>query len=286
MSGAVAPPYSPPSQGGLQGGGKAAAFFDVDGTLIETTIVHYYVYFRRREMSPIMSKLWYAAFLVKCGYYLWLDRINRSRLNVVFYRSYAGLPSARIKAQVMDCHREVIKPRQFKQAAACLAEHHAAGREVVLVTGSIDFIIEPLANELGVNNVIAPSLMESNGRFTGALNGPPIGDGEKARRVQRFAEIHGIDLTRSHAYGDSIADLPMLNLVGYPHAVNPDRALAAIARARGWPTHRWTVTPASKCSKAMSGMSGPSADMLAPPPSPYSRGGMRGGEPPPRGRGG
>lgn len=225
---------------------KAAVFFDVDGTLVQTTIVHYYVYFRRRRMSPLLSKLWYALFLVKCVYYLLLDKIDRSMLNVVFYRNYAGLPTAWIKARVRDCYSDVIKPRQFEQAAACIAEHRAAGRKVVLVTGSIDFIIEPLASDLAVDSVVAPSLIESNGRFTGELDCPPIGQKEKARRVLRFAEEHGVDLSRSHAYGDSIADLPMLDLVGYPHVVNPDRALAATAEARGWPMHRWTVAPLPK----------------------------------------
>ena len=97
--------------------GRAAAFFDVDGTLVQTTIVHYYMYFRRQRMSPLLSALWTTAFFAKCGYYFILDKISRSRLNVVFYRNYAGLPAARIKAQAADCYRDVIKPRQFDQAA-------------------------------------------------------------------------------------------------------------------------------------------------------------------------
>ncbi len=119
------------------------------------------------------------------------------------------------------------------------------GREVVLVTGSIALIIEPLASRLGVTHVVAPSLVESNGRFTGELDGPPISDEEKARRVRQFAGENHIDLSRSHAYGDSIADLPMLETVGFPHAVNPDKALAAAAHTRGWPIHQWSVARTS-----------------------------------------
>lgn len=220
---------------------KSVAFFDVDGTLVKTTIVDYYIYFRRKRMTPIVGRLWEGAYLIKCVYYLILDKINRSRLNRTFYRDYRGLPSAEIKAQVPDCFRDLIEPRRFGEGDRCVQAHREAGRDVVLVTGSIDFIVEPLARWLGAADVVAPSLLESNGRFTGELNGPPIGDEEKAKRVRAFAAARRIDLSRSHAYGDSIADLPMLEAVGFPHAVNPDRALAAVAKARGWPTHHWRI---------------------------------------------
>jgi len=220
---------------------REAAFFDVDGTLCDTTIAHYYRYFMFRRLSPLAGKLWYSTFLMKCVYYLLLDKFDRSRLNVVFYRNYAGLPTAEIKAQAADCHQNVVGPRRFGQPVDCIEEHRRAGRAIVLVTGSIDLIIEPLAAEIRADSVIAARLIESNGCFTGELDGPPIGGVEKGRRMQEFAGEKGIDLARSHAYGDSMSDLPMLETVGFPHAVNPDRGLLAIAKKRGWPTHRWTV---------------------------------------------
>jgi len=222
-------------------GRRAAAFFDVDGTLVNTTIVHYYIYFRRRRLPPALGALWYGAYLLKCGYYLAVDKMSRSRLNVIFYRDYRGLPADEIRAQAEDCFRDVIQPRHFAEAARCVEEHRQAGRDVVLVTGSVDFIVGPLARYLGASAVVAASLVEADGRFTGELEGPPVGEEEKARRIRQFARAHDVDLTRSHAYGDSIADLAMLEAVGHPHAVNPDKALAVAARARGWPVHRWTV---------------------------------------------
>jgi HAD superfamily hydrolase (TIGR01490 family) len=220
---------------------REAAFFDVDGTLCDTTIVHYYRYFMLRRLSPLAGRLWYSTFLMKCVYYLLLDKLDRQRLNVVFYRNYAGLPVAEIKAQAADCHQHVVRPRRFSQAPDCIEEHRRAGRAIVLVTGSLDFIIQPLAAEMGADAVIAARLVESNGCFTGELVGPPIGAQEKARRMRDFAAERGIDLSRSHAYGDSMADLPMLETVGFPHAVNPDRGLSATAKKRGWPTHHWTI---------------------------------------------
>ena len=218
-----------------------AAFFDVDGTLVNSTIIHYYVYLRCRRMSPAYASLWHSVYPLKCVYYFLLDKISRRTLNIVFYRSYAGLPAAEIKALAPDCHREIIKRRRFPQAIGCVEEHRRAGHRVVLVTGSIDFLVQPLAAELGAHDVVAATLVESNGTFTGELAGPPISEQEKARRVRQYADVHGIDLSLSYAYGDSVADLPMLEAVGFPHAVNPDRALAKAARARGWPLHRWTI---------------------------------------------
>lgn len=220
---------------------RSATFFDVDGTLAATNIAHYYAYFICRRLPPVLSHVWYAAFLAKCMYYLLLDRINRSMCNRVFYRSYKGLPAADIRACSQDCHQDVVRPRQFQEVTRCVEEHRRQGREIVFVTGSIDFIVAPFAKELGVRYVLAPSLVEIDGRFTGDLAGPPVGEEEKARRVRAFAGEHGFDLSTSHGYGDSIADLPMLEAVGFPHAVNPDKALAATARRRGWPVLRWTL---------------------------------------------
>lgn len=220
---------------------EEAAFFDVDGTLCDTTIAHYYRYFMLRRLSPLARKLWHSTFLMKCVYYMLLDKFDRQRLNVVFYRNYAGLPTIEIKAQAADCHTHVVVPRRFGEALACIDEHRRTGRAIILVTGSLDFIIEPLAAELRADAVIAARLIESSGRFTGELVGLPIGAQEKARRMRDFASERGIDLSRSHAYGDSMADLPMLETVGFPHAVNPDRGLRTIAKRRGWPTHHWTI---------------------------------------------
>ena len=248
-----------PSQQPATPQGRSAVFFDVDGTLTKTTIVDHYAYFRRAGMSPLMGRVWQGAFLIKCLYFLVLDKIDRSMLNVVFYGSYAGMSVTETKGLVASCHEKVIKPRQFQEVPACLAEQREAGRAIVLVTGSLDFIIEPLAKELGAADVIAPSLVESNGLFTGKLGGPPIGTEEKARQVRSYAQTHDIDLALSHAYGDSIADLPMLECVGFPHAVNPDRALAAIARERNWPVHQWSIgkPPARRFTGSSVGASRP-----------------------------
>ena len=223
----------------VSGAAKTAAFFDVDGTLVDSTIAHYFRYFMFRRLRPLRAKVWYAGFLIRCAYYMALDRVDRGRLNVVFYRNYAGLPAAEIKSQAGDCFAQVTVPRRFAESGACVEEHRQAGRAIVLVTGSLDFIVEPLAREISADDMLAASLEERDGRFTGMLTGQPVWAEEKAQRMREYAAAKGIDLAQSHAYGDSLADLPMLEAVGFPHAVNPDRKLAAMARARGWAIHRW-----------------------------------------------
>lgn len=219
---------------------SAAAFFDVDGTLVRSTIAHYYSYFRRSAMGALPGALWYYLFASKCLYYILLDRVNRNTLNVVFYRQYRGLAAAEIKSRARDCHRAMVRPRLFQQATGCIEEHRRAHRKIVLITGSLDFVMTPLAEELEVDHLIAASLVERDGFFTGELTTPPIAGLEKAERLRRYGEAYHVDLRQSHAYGDSIADLPMLESVGFPHAVNPDKSLERVALARGWPIHRWT----------------------------------------------
>jgi HAD superfamily hydrolase (TIGR01490 family) len=224
------------------GAHRPVAFFDVDGTLCDTTIAHYFRFFMFERLTPMRRWIWYPFFLIRCGYYLLLDRIDRGRLNVVFYRNYAGLPAAQIKARAEACEREVVGGRWLEDAGACVAEHRAAGRDVVLVTGCLDFIVEPLARRLGASALLAPKLLEADGRFTGELGGPALCGEQKARAIREYAAQTGADLAVCHAYGDSFADAPMLEAVGFAHAVNPDAKLAALAARRGWPVHRWAVS--------------------------------------------
>jgi HAD superfamily hydrolase (TIGR01490 family) len=185
--------------------------------------------------------MWHAWYLLKCLYFLVLDKFDRTKLNIVFYRDYRGLPVITVKELAQACYQSVLLPRSFPQAAMEVENQADAGHRIVLVTGSLDFLIRPLADEMGVDALIAARLDEANGLFTGALAGPPIGGEEKAIRIRKYAEENGVDLAESCAYGDSIADLPMLDAVGNPHVVNPDSALRRIAESRGWPIHRWTV---------------------------------------------
>ena len=218
---------------------KAVAFFDVDGTLLKSTIVHYYIWMRSKETPFLLKHLWLIGFLPKIAYYLILDRISRPRFNKVFYRNYRGMRVAEIKGLCAEMFKTYLRPKIFSAAITQIQEHKEQGTAVVFVTGSLDFIVYPIADYLDVDSVLAPQLHEQNGQFTGELTTAPLIGEEKAKAIQTYAEQHGISLEESYAYGDSQSDLPMLECVGNPVVVNPGKALREKALASGWEMHEW-----------------------------------------------
>jgi len=218
---------------------KAAAFFDVDGTLLKSTIVHYYIWLRFALLPLLLKYFWLIGFLPKTVYYLILDSISRTRFNRAFYRNYRGMKVTEIKALSTEMFETSLRPKIFAEAVSQIQEHKEQGTTVVLITGSIDFIVQPIADYLGADAVLAPQLREENGRFTGELTTEPLIGEEKAKAVQRYASQYEISLEESYAYGDSQSDLPLLECVGNPVAVNPSKTLRQKALASGWEIHEW-----------------------------------------------
>jgi HAD superfamily hydrolase (TIGR01490 family) len=130
-------------------------------------------------------------------------------------------------------HEELL-PRLYPQAVELISRHKMAGREVYICSSSPEDYLALLAHELEAQGVVGTRAEFVDGRYTGRLEGEMCHGEEKARRVAELAQGRGIDLTRSYAYSDSINDLPFLELVGNPVAMNPDRSLRALARRRGW----------------------------------------------------
>jgi HAD superfamily hydrolase (TIGR01490 family) len=169
----------------------------------------------------------------------WLrDVFSRRASNVAIYANYRGLSANGARQWADHYYREFIKPKVFPQAVQRLDEFRQRGVRLVLVTGGLDLFMAPLARELAAD-CLAPSLAEQAGVFTGQLTTPPLTGEHKADAIRRHAATHGLDLQQSYALGDALGDLPMLECVGHPIAVNPDRRLARIARARGWPLEEW-----------------------------------------------
>ena len=218
---------------------KTVAFFDVDGTLLKSTIVHYYIWMRSAKFWSPLKLIWIVGYLPKILYYLILDKISRPLFNRVFYRSYRGMNAAEVKGLATEMFETYLRPKIFSEAVSEIQEHKQQGRSIVLVTGSIDFIVQPIADYFGVDVALTPQLREENGKFTGELTTAPLIGEQKAEAIQAFAEQHNISLKDSYAYGDSQSDLPMLECVGNPVVVNPGKALREKALDSGWEMHEW-----------------------------------------------
>jgi phosphoserine phosphatase len=135
---------------------------------------------------------------------------------------------------VSETLHDLIDPLVYDEAAALFESHHAAGRDVVIVSSSGREVVEPIGRMLGADHVIATRLVVSAGRYTGDVEFYAAGP-HKAAAIADLAAAAGYDLGASYAYSDSVTDLPMLEIVGHPVAVNPDRGLRRVAAQRDWP---------------------------------------------------
>jgi HAD superfamily hydrolase (TIGR01490 family) len=218
---------------------SVAAFFDVDGTLTQTTILHPLVWCQRAHLTRLRFALWFAGLALAVPRLVLIDRRSRGRLNILFFRRYAGLPADELR----DWHRRTfadnLRRRIYPAAAASIEDHRCQGHRIVLVTGGLDFVMRPLGEHLGAAEVMATHLAERDGQFTGEIVGPPIAEAHKGDLVRAYADKHAIDLAQSFAYTDSIGDMSMLECVGRPVAVNADRRLRRLAAMRGWSIENW-----------------------------------------------
>jgi fatty acyl-CoA reductase len=228
-----------------------AAIFDVDGTISATRSTSSLIWLRQRQSSAWRHRRWLASLIWRAPLAFAADRVNRDHADRMVYAQFAGLSSRQLEADADACCTELLLPSCFPDALAELNAHRKAGRRLVLVSGGIDLVLAPLARALGAD-LLAQRLVTEGDRFTGAHlsyrvldeRTPPIGQSDrKAAALLRHAEAVGLDLTRSYGYGDSVNDVGLLEAVGTPIAVNPDRVLAQIAATRGWNVRRWRMPP-------------------------------------------
>ena len=223
--------------------GEVAAIFDVDGTLIDSNVVSHYAWLKMRELPVALRPLWAAAFAARIPYYWGLDKISRAHFNRAFYKNYRGWKPARARKLGEDSFSGYVLKRLYPEAITTLRAHKEAGHRVVLLSGALDFILEPFGDL--ADDVLTARLEEENGVYTGELSGAPVAGEARARMLASFARRRKLDLSRSYAYADSISDLPMLEAAGIPVAVNPDGRLQKAAKERGWQIKNWRKNRAS-----------------------------------------
>jgi HAD superfamily hydrolase (TIGR01490 family) len=205
--------------------GAAAAIFDVDGTLVrggtERLFFRYLV--RARKLKPRQALV----FLLR------LAAQPRSRYRNKTY--LAGMAVAEIERLGGQCFLEIILPRLRPGGVACVRAHQSRGRRIVLLTGSLFFLVLPLKEYLGADWLIATELARRGSFFTGEMVGlHPRGE-NKWLLLEELARQQSLDLSCSYAYGNHLEDVPWLSCVGQPVAVNPTRPFKRLAQGRRWP---------------------------------------------------
>lgn len=233
----------------------SAAFFDLDRTLMSGSSAYYFGKAAYRE-----------------GLRPW-HRVFADALNTVIFRAFGASDekSEAVRDAILESvagtpaeelHRlspgvvEEILPAIRPEAQALLDMHEAAGRDVYIVSASPVEIVGELARALGIAGGLGTTSEIVDGVYTGYLDGPFLYGEGKASKIGEIAEARGYDLQLCYAYSDSGSDLPMMQLVGNPVAVNPDRALQAVAHRRGWPVVEFNAHSKRRRRAAISGALG------------------------------
>jgi HAD superfamily hydrolase (TIGR01490 family) len=213
----------------------AASYFDVDGTLVTTNLVHPTLFYMLNQPTPLHSFMKLGRALVKGPWMALAEARDRRLFNELLFSSYEGMSEDRLLVLAEEAFEKVLKPNLYPKARDLVQTSLDHGHDVVLISGALDFLMELLRAYLGATGVIANRL-EIKDRFaTGKLLRPVVAGPEKARLVREHARAHGHDLDECFAYSDSYSDVPMLSVVGHPAAVNPDRRLSMLADAYHWP---------------------------------------------------
>jgi len=212
-----------------------AAFYDLDGTLLSCNLVTTHAYYARNERSLLKSVYQITKVVLSVPLLFGLDLYSRSLFNVFAFRAYRGMHRDRLIGLADDLFEVTLKPSIFPGAEALIHRTRNLGYRNVLVTGTLDFTIRPIALHFGIEEVICNRLEFRNHVATGRVLPPLLAENQKANSIRQYAVQEGIELNDSCAFSDSSADVPMLNTVGYPVATNPTRRLRRIALQNHWP---------------------------------------------------
>jgi HAD superfamily hydrolase (TIGR01490 family) len=212
----------------------AVAFFDLDKTIIAgSSALAFSRPFRRHGLisrRAVLRSVYAQLLLVLAGADADTMDLLRRRITALC----TGWEIAQIREIVAETLHEIVEPLVYAEATALIAEHRAEGDQIVVLSASGLEVVEPIAALVGADRCLATRMGVDGGRYTGVIEYYCYGE-EKALAAAAIAAEGGYRLEDCRAYSDSITDLPLLEAVGHPTAVNPDRALRREAMRRGWP---------------------------------------------------
>jgi HAD superfamily hydrolase (TIGR01490 family) len=213
----------------------AAAFYDLEGTLVSTNLVHTLGFYARNQPDLVRSFTKSAATLLSVPLFAVSDQYSRKVFNDLFFKRYKGETEDRMRFFADELFEKVLKPAVFPGTFELIEKSRSNGLRQVVVTGALDVSVKPLMEYLGITDYVANRLEFVKGVATGRLLPPVLASATKASWIRTFAEREGINLSESFAYSDSMSDLPMLSIVGHPAVVNPDFRLRQTALHHDWP---------------------------------------------------
>jgi HAD superfamily hydrolase (TIGR01490 family) len=234
VSTASSPTPQPARTGARSQTKRPAAFFDLDKTVIAKSSA--LVFSRPLYRSGLINRRdvlrsAYAQFVYVLG---GADHDQMERMREYLSALTEGWDADQLREIVAEALQEAVEPIIYEEAANLIDEHHAAGRDVVIVSSSGQEIVELIGAMLGADHSIGTRVAIVDGQYTGQIEFYAYAE-NKAQAMRDLADEQGYDLSQSYAYSDAATDLPMLESVGFPSVVNPDRPLRREAMARDWP---------------------------------------------------
>ena len=234
VSTASSPTPQPARTGARSQAKRPAAFFDLDKTVIAKSSA--LVFSRPLYRSGLINRRdvlrsAYAQFVYVLG---GADHDQMERMREYLSALTEGWDADQLREIVAEALQEAVEPIIYEEAANLIDEHHAAGRDVVIVSSSGQEIVELIGAMLGADHSIGTRVAIVDGQYTGQIEFYAYAE-NKAQAMRDLADERGYDLSQSYAYSDAATDLPMLESVGFPSVVNPDRPLRREAMARDWP---------------------------------------------------
>jgi HAD superfamily phosphoserine phosphatase-like hydrolase len=216
---------------------RQLAVFDLENTLVATNVVDSYAWLATRHMDLAKRARFTARTLLDAPRMLSLDMLDRGDFLRWFYRRYEDAALDGLGKDAWELTSDLLLEKSFPAGIRRVRAHRALGHRTLLITGALDFVIEPMRPLF--DDVVCAHMRHGHGGLSGELEeAPPTGEA-RALIMAEYADAHGLDLSECVAYADSTSDLPMLEAAGFPVAVNPETKLAAIARKRGWHVEHW-----------------------------------------------
>ena len=217
-------------------GPQIGALFDLDRTLLEGFSV--FAFLQQRLMSGTMTPREMQANAAAFANYS-LGKTGFSGMLATTTRALRGVAEKSLEEVGEDTFENNLASRIYPEARALVEAHRRKGHTLAIISSATRYQIAPVAQELGIEHVLCTRLEVVDGVFTGEIVPPPCWKEGKAEAARELARTHGLKLEKSYFYTDASEDLPLLEIVGHPHPLNPDRELALIAERRDWPVHRF-----------------------------------------------